>query len=118
MMFETIFTTPMLATVPGDKEIYSEYIGSKHPDGQQKDELEALPEVMEKQSMVFYRDEKGNPAMMDYQIKGFFKEACLAMIHSGSFTKEELKNIGYGLRIWFYWNNGCKDVPKLHSDNG
>ena len=71
------FTEPLLGTLSGNQEIAKEFIVSKHPDGPQEDELHAeLPEGdVEKSSTVFPRKD-GSPFLWDYQIKGFFKDAC------------------------------------------
>ena len=50
------FVEPLLATMPGDKEIASEFVLSKHPEHLQADEakaLESLSEVIEKSKTVF-----------------------------------------------------------------
>jgi len=96
MKIEITFTEPLLGTLSGNKEIAEEFILSNHPQGISKDELEAmadLPEAMEKSSTFFARNEDNNPMLWDYQIKGFFKEACSAMIHTDTMTKEELKKV-------------------------
>ena len=90
------FTEPLLGTLPGNKEIAGEFIGSKHPEGIDPDEIRAnerLEEAIGKKSTGFARNKEGNPMLWDYQIKGFFKEACEAMIYSETTTKEELKNV-------------------------
>ena len=88
------FTEPLLGTLSGNPEIAQEFILTKHPEGISKDELEAqsnLKEVTEKSSTIFPRNADGQPILWDYQIKGFFKEACAAMIHIEAMTKEDLK---------------------------
>jgi hypothetical protein len=92
MKFKIEFTEPLLGTLSGNKEIAEEFIISKHPDGHCEEESEAVPveEEIEKASTVFARD-NGNLMLWDYQIKGFFKEACEQMIGSGAMTQEELK---------------------------
>lgn len=73
------FTEEVLGTLPGDKEVYSKFIASKAPDAAtMEEELEMLSpnEYAEKQMTVFARNEKGEPCIYDYQIRGFFKEAC------------------------------------------
>ena len=90
------FTEPLLGTLSGNPEIAEEFILTKHPEGISKDELDAqnhLEEVTEKSSTVFARNPDGKPMLWDYQVKGFFKEACQAMIHTGAMTKEELKKV-------------------------
>lgn len=79
MFVRITLTEAMLGTSPADKEIYSSYIGSNAPDAQTlEEEIAALgvDAVAEKGMTVFPRDEDGNPALYDYQIKGFMKDAC------------------------------------------
>lgn len=69
----------MLGTAPNDKEIYGNFIASKSPDASTIEEEIAsvgVDEVVEKSMTVFPRDENGKPFIWDYQIKGFFKDAC------------------------------------------
>lgn len=78
-IIELTFTEPLLATTAGDKELATEFILSKRPNGAADDEAEALrtdEETIEKSSTVFMRDERGRPYLWDYQVKGFFKDAC------------------------------------------
>lgn len=95
MKVEIEFTEPLLGTMAGDKEVATDFIANKHPDGVQKDEAEAietLDEELEKTSTVFPREDD-KPFMWDYQFKGFFKEACAAMIQTETLKKEELKKV-------------------------
>jgi len=100
VMYELEFTEPLLGTLSGNKEIAEEFIISKHPNGHSEEESDAIPEVeLEKSSTIFARD--GDKLMLwDYQIKGFFKEACQQMVNSDSITKEELKK--YRLTPYLY----------------
>jgi len=78
------FTEPILGTVPGNPDIYKEHIQSKlEAEGNDngsatdiEDEMETLPEALEKGTTGFHRLEDGAPALYDYAIKGFFKDAC------------------------------------------
>ena len=73
------FIEPILGTAPADPEVYVRFIGSKAPDASTiDDEVAALgaAEVAERGMTVFPRDKGGNPILLDYQIKGFFKDAC------------------------------------------
>ena len=79
MKVELTFTEPLLGTLSGDKEIAKEFITSKHPEGEQKDEIDSLPDTLEKSSTIFSK-ENGKPFLWDYQIKGFFKDACSMML--------------------------------------
>lgn len=72
-------TEGMLGTSPNNEEIYTDFIGSKAPDASTlAEEVEALGAngVVEKGMTVFPRNEFGEPIIYDYQIKGFFKDAC------------------------------------------
>ena len=69
----------ILGTAPNDEDIYGTFIGSNAPDApSREEEIEAIgvDAVVEKGMTVFPRNAEGNPIMWDYQIKGFFKDAC------------------------------------------
>ena len=79
MKVRVIFTEEILGTASNDPEIHREFIASKGPDAKtREEEIDALgvDEFVEKSKTVFPKDENGNPIMWDYQIKGFFKDAC------------------------------------------
>lgn len=74
------FTEGLLGTKSFDKEIVEEFIASKNPKGAQDDELSAvdnfdIADEVKKYSTGFSRNDKGEPIIWDYQIKGFFKDA-------------------------------------------
>lgn len=72
-------TEEMLGTASGDPNIHEEFIASKAPDAMSREEeVEALgaEEVVKKDKTVFPRNEDGRPFLWDYQVKGFFKDAC------------------------------------------
>lgn len=79
MRVELEFTEPLLGTLPGDEKLAEEYILSKHPKGVQDEEKKSLSEEMKKFSSYFARNSKNKPILWDYQIKGFFKDACSMM---------------------------------------
>lgn len=77
--FKLTFTEPILGGSPADPEIYSSYIGSNAPDAASlAEEIEALgtDAVEEKGMTVFGRSQDGGPILWNYQIEGFFKDAC------------------------------------------
>lgn len=83
------FTESILGTLPGNEEIYREFIASKAPNEATEDEeVEAmsLNEQIEKAMTGFPRTEDGKPFLYDYQVKGFFKDACsmLARLKGGN----------------------------------
>ncbi len=94
MKVKVTFDEPLLGTVSGNKELAEGYILANNPNGIAQDEQDGLVDVegeIEKSSTFFYRDGDKEPILMDYQVKGFFKDACEQMIHSGAFTKDELR---------------------------
>jgi len=109
MKIRITFIEEMLATLPGNKEIARDFVAAKNPNGPAVDEaevIENMSDILEKQTMYFARTvlakkvESGRPFLYDYQVKGFFKGACQAMIDSDTFTKEELRK--YRLTRWSY----------------
>lgn len=73
------FLEEVLGTASADKEIHDKFIAANAPDSpSRKEEIEALgvEEVIEKSMTVFPRNAEGKPIFWDYQIKGFFKDAC------------------------------------------
>lgn len=76
------FTEEVLGTSPGDPNLHDTYIASLAPDAlSRKEEVEALGEgeVTEKQMTIFPKTEDYKPFVWNYQIKGFFKDACKAL---------------------------------------
>lgn len=81
------FTTELLGSSPSDPAVYADYIASNAEAGTDtSDEVESLPEVIVEEKgavmpTVFHRmpDGDGRPCLVDYQIKGFFKETCGAL---------------------------------------
>ena len=73
------FTEPILGTASADPEIHRRFIASKAPDALTREEEVAVlgvDEVTERSVTVFPRDEDDNPFLFDYQVRGFFKDAC------------------------------------------
>ena len=73
------FLEEVLGTASADPEIHANFIASNAPDApSRKEEIEAVgvEEVTEKSMTVFPRGKDGQPIFWDYQIKGFFKDAC------------------------------------------
>ena len=70
------FVTSVLGSQP-QKDVASEYLGTKiveNGEALPEDEMETLPEVLEKGTTAFHKLD-GKPLIYDYQIKGFLKEA-------------------------------------------
>lgn len=81
----------MLGMHPANDDIYRDYIASKAPDATKIEEeiaAHGVDEVEKKGITVFERDENGNPFLWDYQIKGFFKDACQMLQKAGKPKKD------------------------------
>lgn len=88
------FTEELLGTANSDPNIHSEFIASKAPDApSREEEIEALgaDEVERKEMTVFPRNKEGQPIIWDYQIKGFFKDACGALRKVAGTESSKLK---------------------------
>ena len=70
-------TTPLLGSSPASRAIRTQYIASKAPTNELREEEEA--NAREKGLTVFTRNERDQLCLMGYQIKGFFKAALLAL---------------------------------------
>lgn len=69
----------MLGTNPANKKVHEDFINSKAPDAEtREEELEHLPpeEMVAKEMTVFYRDDDGEASIACYHLYGFFKSAC------------------------------------------
>lgn len=76
------FTEEVLGSMPNNPDIYREFIASKGPNAESvEDEVARLgaDAVADKGTTVFPRLDDGTPYIYDYQIKGFFKDACGAL---------------------------------------
>lgn len=82
----------ILGTLPGDKEVYRNYIATKAPDKSTvEDEIESIEELYEKGITVFPRNKEGKICVYDYLIKGFFKNACSALRDADNTLSSKLK---------------------------
>lgn len=79
MKVRLTFLEEVLGTASGDPELHANFIASNAPDAPtRKEEIEALgvEEVIERGMTIFPKMDDGTPFLWDYQIKGFFKDAC------------------------------------------
>ena len=91
MKVRLTLTEEMLGTASGDPELHRRFIASKAPDAEKREEEIArlgVDEVLENTSTVFHKLDDGTPVLMDYHIKGCFKDAC-GMLRSVSGTKSK-----------------------------
>ncbi len=79
MRVRLTFNDMVLGTASNNPDVHREFIASKAPDAaSREDEVAALgaDEVADKGMTVFPRLEDGTPFLWNYQVKGFFKDAC------------------------------------------
>ena len=76
---------PALGTAPNNENIYRDFIANKAPDSEAvEQEVAALgSQADEKGITVFPRTEDDSPMFWDYQIRGFFKDACAMLSRAG-----------------------------------
>jgi len=75
------FQEPILGSQP-TVDIAQEFLAKKAGlEFLPEDEMSGLPEALERGTTVFHRDEKGNPVLFDYMLKGFLKAS--AQVHNG-----------------------------------
>jgi len=80
------FTEEILGTASGDPKLHEEFVASKAPNAlSMEEEVAALgvDEVVRNGMTVFPRDDQGRPFLWDYQLKGFFKDACSMLSRCG-----------------------------------
>lgn len=114
--YRLTFTDELLGTMPGNKEIFADFVAKKAET--LDEETEAIPmdaeTALEKGTTVFPRTAQGKPFIYDYQIRGFFKEAC-KFLKKVSDTKSS-KEKAYKQKI-----DGCifvKDRQNVINVNG
>lgn len=74
LKIKVILLTPMLGTVPKNKEIYTAFVASKNPDGIDNAEVETVEDIEEKGWTGFHSDENGL-FIYEYMVKGMLKNA-------------------------------------------
>ena len=93
MKIRLILTEEMLGTKAANKDVFADFIASKHPSGTpQRDELDNAEHREEAGTTIFHR-EGGVIGIYDYQIKGFFKDACGAMNRFDSDARNGLEKL-------------------------
>ena len=101
------FTEKVLGSANNNKQIHSEFIASKAPDANSKEEEVAAIGVeaeLEKTMTVFPRMEDGTPMFWDYQIKGFMKDSCSALQRCKG---EEFSKASCALKAYKKIIDGC-----------
>jgi hypothetical protein len=83
----------LLGTASNNPELHREFIASKSPDSASVEEEVAsvgAEAVIEKSMTVFPRED-GKPFLYDYQLKGFFKDACSSLARVPGMKSNKLK---------------------------
>ena len=73
------FTEELLGSASNNPHIHEQFIATKAADEEKiKEEVEAVSteEAVELAKTIFPKTDDGTPFIYDYQIKGFFKDAC------------------------------------------
>jgi len=79
MKIKLTLTEEMLGTKAANPDVFADFIASKCPDGdKRKQELDNAEHREESGSTVFHREAE-RIGIYDYQVKGFFKDACGAL---------------------------------------
>lgn len=79
MKIKITFIEELLGTASANPDIHREFIASKAPHAEGIEEEVAaigVEAAVDKAMTVFPRTTAGSPHLWDYQIKGFFKDAC------------------------------------------
>lgn len=88
------FNAEILGTSPTNAYIYTDFIASKSPDASTlEEEIAAIgvEEAVERGMTVFPRNAQGTPIYWNYQIKGFFKDACGMLSRIADSESKKLK---------------------------
>lgn len=78
LVFELL--EPVLGTIPKDRKVFENFVMDQAKTDMEKErasgDVERVPEEVESRGWTgFYQDEQGRPILMDYQFKGFLKNA-------------------------------------------
>jgi hypothetical protein len=86
-------TEELLGTASNDPNIHREYIASNAPDAPKLEEEVAAvgSDAVAEKSMTVFPREDGKPFLWDYQIKGFFKDACGMLSRVPGTASKEIK---------------------------
>lgn len=89
--FDLVFvlTEPILGTIPKDRNVFENFVQdqakTEMEKGRASEDADRVPEEVESRGWTgFYEDELGHPILMDYQFKGFLKNA-------GNILKDSVK---------------------------
>ena len=90
-------TEEMLGTKAANKDVFADYIASKAPDGDRRKEELDTAEHREEAGTTVFHSQDGAVGIWDYQVKGFFKDACGAMRNADDALSKKV--VAYKSRI-------------------
>ena len=72
------FVDDLLGTMPGDKEVFKNFVAAKAETiDEEADNIRIdMDTELERGTTIFPKTVNGDPFLYDYQIRGYFKEAC------------------------------------------
>lgn len=93
MKIKITFTEELLGTASANPELHREFIASKSPDPETiEDEVASIGvDASVSKSMTVFPRADGQPVLYDYQIKGFFKDACSSLARVPETLSSKLK---------------------------
>ena len=89
-----IMTNALLGTTPLEIEGFTKFVASHAPDEETRlDEVENFEPIVSAMGIQtnFQRNNEGYPILKDYQIKGFFKDACAMLRRNPIYKSAALK---------------------------
>jgi len=87
------FTEDLLGSAPKNREVYKDFIAKKATPEQTGEEVQLVEDLEERGWTGFRSDEKGL-LLLDYQLRGFFKEQADALRESGDLQARNAKDDG------------------------
>lgn len=94
---EVELTEEMLGTASANPDLHKQFVASKAPgadkDAKMEEEIGSLgvDKFIERSMTVFSRNQDGKPIMWDYQVKGFFKDACSLLAKMPDTKSKDIK---------------------------
>lgn len=82
------FTTELLGTAPMDGHLYTRYIADKVAEEVADEEVAT---ITEEKGVTGFRRENDIPILLDYMIKGFFKETCSMLRRNPKYLSTKIR---------------------------
>lgn len=116
MKVKITFTDELLGTMPGDKEVFKNFVAGKADTINEEAENIRIDvdNELEKGTTVFPKNAVGVPFIYDYQLRGYFKEACKGLKDAGLGKSGKVKNYKKKIDLGIF----VKDRENLIDVNG